>query len=135
MQQLIKGVRLIAGNDYKDGRGRLTAFEYPGGIPFVVRRAFTLRDCPGEEARAEHSNSSDQLVIILAGSLTIDLDNGEEKSVVSLRDGNQALLIRAGVWLRMRDFAQGTIVLVLSPTSYSKNRQFPTPQPDLMSVT
>jgi len=131
--RLIKGVSLIPVAEHVDHRGCLTFFEHPATLPFVIKRMFTLTDCPESSARAEHSNPADQVIIAAAGAVHVDLDNGQETKEYRLaKTSGSALWVRAGVWLRLRRFEPQTVVIVLSPIEYNASAQFDTPQPNLI---
>jgi WxcM-like, C-terminal len=134
MRKVIHGVYSLPVNVYRDGRGELGVFEYPANLPFVVRRAFVIKG-EADQTRAAHANSSDQLIGLLRGSLVFDLDNGSEKVEYPLARDDEALWIRAGVWLRLREFARETMLLVFSPNCHAESRHFPAPRPDLIQVS
>jgi len=129
---MIKGARLIQNDEYVDERGRLSLLEHPSSLPFLVKRAFVLTECPDSSVRAEHANSADQVIKVLKGAVHIDLDNGREVGHYRFEKTSPALWLQAGVWIRMHRFESDTAVLVLSPVAYSESDQFDTPRPDLI---
>jgi len=131
--RLIKGVSLISVAEHVDHRGCLAFLEYPTSLPFVVKRMFTLTECPDNAARAEHSNPADQVIIAAAGAVHVELDNGHDKKNYRLdKKSGSALWIRAGVWVRLRGFEPQSVVIVLSPIEYNASAQFDAPQPHLI---
>jgi WxcM-like protein len=132
MTGVITGATWIAYEHHPDSRGCLSVLHSSNGLPFAARRAFVLRGCPKDASRAEHANREDQLIATLSGQVTADLDNGRERATVSLRAVERALWVRAGVWLRLRDFSRDAVLLVLSERTYDNLASSPTPLPELL---
>lgn len=130
--QPIVGVELISALVLADARGTLTVFEAPDLLPFVPARMFFLKTVDGQAIRGGHANSCDELIVAVAGSVLAELDNGEAQSSVRLHRFDQALLVRAGVVIRLRDFTPDALLLVCASALYAETRHFARPQPQLM---
>jgi hypothetical protein len=128
----ISGVELRRVKTHRDARGELAAFESGDELGFELRRVFYIRANPVDAVRAEHAVSADELIVVLAGGVTVDLDNGVERQTLCLGDIGCALLVRAGVWLRLRNFEPATVLMVLASLSYGETRYFERPQPALL---
>jgi hypothetical protein len=128
----MRGVELLELDRHTDLRGSLLAFGSDSPIPFEVRNVYFILDCPSGAVRAEHATSGHTAIIALSPSVTIDVDNGSERATHELSSADTALLIRAGVWLRLSGFGDQTRLAVLSSTSYGEMRHFDAPQPDLL---
>jgi hypothetical protein len=127
----MKGVISIPLSTYADSRGTLVA---PQGhsLPFEASNFFYIRDVPPFESRGNHSSCSDEALIVILGSLTVDLDNGEEKKSFMLQPSRDLLCVHAGVYLRLHTFEPNTILVVLASMPYNQNSRLNHPQPDLV---
>lgn len=128
----MRGVQLVDLDRHSDSRGSLLAFGSDSPIPFDVKNIFLIVDCPPDAIRAEHASSSHTAIIALTSAVTIDLDNGSERGSQRLTRPDTALIIRAGVWLRLREFSRWTTVVVLSSKPFGDMRHFGQPEPTLL---
>lgn len=128
----IEGVKVFPINIHEDDRGILGVLDWETEIDFVVKRAFYIKVNASEAVRAEHSVSAVQILVAITGSVTIDLDNGRRRQISVLNDAASAIRIDAGIWRRLRDFAPGTVLMVLASKSFNDTEIFDTPRPDLL---
>jgi hypothetical protein len=128
----VRGVELVELDRHRDSRGSLLAFGGHPQVPFEVRNAYFILDCPADAVRAEHATSGDTAIVALSSSVRVDVDNGSEQATHELSSADIALLIRAGVWLRLSGFDDRTQLVVLSSQSYSEMTHFDAPQPALL---
>jgi dTDP-4-dehydrorhamnose 3,5-epimerase len=131
---LIRGAFLFKANAHRDARGELVAFEQGSNLEFALRRVYYINVGSSAVIRAEHACSAEQVIIALAGAVTVDMDNGIEKRSLSLFPGEKALCVRAGVWLRLRSFQTSTILLVAASRAFADTVYFDTPQPNLIEA-
>lgn len=102
-------------------RGSLCFCETGKHIPFPIRRIFYIFGVSGQIVRGNHANiKTQQVLICLRGSVTIDADDGENQETVILSKPNQGLFLGKMVWRSMRNFEPDTILLVLASGSYEK---------------
>jgi hypothetical protein len=113
------GFRLIDNEIHRDERGRLMVFEQGGTLPFVPVRTFTISDVPAGKSRAGHSVSCDLMLTCLRGSclVVLGLDLADR---VQLSENGRSLLLQQGTWLRLEDFAPGTLLLVHASKRFSQ---------------
>lgn len=116
---------------HSDARGVLVAPQSPA-LPFEVSNYFYIANVPPAEARACHSSCSDEALIVVHGSVMVDLDNGVEQASVLLKPAQDVLCVHAGVYLRLHRFAPDTIMVVLASRPYSRGSRHDHPQPDLI---
>ena len=128
----VRGVQLVDLDRHTDSRGSLVTFGSDSPIPFEVRNVYFLVDAPPDATRAEHANSNDSAIIALSSAVTVEVDNGDEQGSHRLTDPDSALIVRAGVWLRLRDFSRQTCVLVLSSKPWEETTHFERPEPALL---
>ncbi len=86
--------RIIELPKITDARGNLTFIESGRHIPFEIRRTYYLYDVPGGSSRAAHAHRElHQLMIAMAGSFDVTLDDGHEKKKFHLNRSYYGLYI------------------------------------------
>lgn len=130
--QHIRGVHTIDLEICHDARGDLVALDERSNLPFPLRRVFYMKIDDPKITRANHATSSDLLITVVSGAATIDLDNGEERCALRLASPGYGVWTVPGIYIRLRDFAADTVLLVCASVQFSDTRYFPTPQPDLI---
>lgn len=128
----MRGVRSIDLTRHTDGRGSLVAIAGNSEVPFDVRNVYFILDCPPDAIRGGHAGSGDKALIVLNSSVTVELDNGSERQHRQLSGPETALVIRAGVWLRLKDFTPDTVIAVLSSLPHDETTYFDAPAPALL---
>lgn len=117
---LPRGVTWIELPERKDVRGSLTFGEGGAEIPFEVARVFWITDVPVGQKRGGHAHwTCHEAVFAVAGSVEIELNDGERSVVVHLDSPQRGITIPAGVWCELRCFAPGTVCLVLASERYN----------------
>ncbi len=115
--------RLIDIGHHADARGSLTVLERIAELPFDVRRAFVISDVPPGGIRGEHANTlTSELIVCVAGSLSLTVQDEHAVRTLLLSAQAQAVLVPPTLWVELRDFAPGTVVLVLADTEYDEAR-------------
>jgi hypothetical protein len=131
--RLIDGVELYPLHAHRNPSGELTALEEHCNLGFPLRRVFYIRADSADAVRSEHASSADEAIIALSGGVTIEVNNGRQNETVRLECGDRALWIQPGVWVRLRGFTPGTLLLVASSQLYADTRHFDTPQTHLIT--
>lgn len=109
----------------EDVRGALTFVEGAHHIPFEIKRVYYLYDVPGGASRAAHGHRTlQQLVIAMAGSFDITLDNGYEKQLYSLNRSYYGLYVPPMTWRDLDNFSSGAVCLVLASDHYDEGDYF-----------
>lgn len=102
-----------------DPRGNLTFIEEERHIPFNIQRIFYLYDIPTAESRGAHAHKRlEQVVICLAGSFDVQLDDATNKRLVHLNRPWQGLYIPPMIWAAEINFDPGSVCLVLASELY-----------------
>jgi hypothetical protein len=127
----IRGVTVFSVQAHQDERGELAVLEAGSNLEFTLKRAFYIKVESSHVTRAEHACSCKQVMIALIGGVTIDIDNGTEQQSVTLA-GDQAVCIQPGIWLRLRDFIPGTVILVAANQLYAETTYYDRPQTHLI---
>ncbi|HNV76666.1 MAG: FdtA/QdtA family cupin domain-containing protein [Gemmatimonadetes bacterium] len=109
--------RLIGLPQHSDACGSLTVLERVSELPFDVRRALVITNVPTGGSRGHHANMlTSELIVCVAGALTIRVEDGRSSRSIPISSITGAVLVPATLWVELRDFALGTVVLVLADT-------------------
>jgi UDP-2-acetamido-3-amino-2,3-dideoxy-glucuronate N-acetyltransferase len=116
---LVDGVSLIRLSRIDGDNGSLIVGELGAGLPFVVRRIFTLLDIPSDEPRGIHAHRKcEQFLICLSGSVTAVVDDGSTRREVILDDPTLGLYMPAMTWGTQYRYSPDAILLVLASDAY-----------------
>ena len=86
-----------------------------------VRRVCYLYDKPAQASCGGLcQDAQDELLIAVAGSFTVTLDDGREKRQHDLNRPDRGLLIAPGIWREINGFSSGAVCLVLSSGEYDE---------------
>lgn len=111
----------------EDRRGNLSFIEgemeasglKKGHVPFDIRRVYYIYDVPGGESRGGHAHKElQQLIVAVAGSFTVVLDDGRTKRSFFLNHPWLGLYIPPGYWRTLEDFSSGAVCMVLASEHY-----------------
>ena len=104
-----------------DLRGNLTFVEGRNHIPFDIRRVYYLYDVPGGAERGGHAHKAlHQLIIAIAGSFDIHLDDGVTKKTVHLNRSYHGLYVCPMIWREIDNFSSGAVCMVLASDYYDE---------------
>jgi len=118
----ISDCRLIELPRIQDSRGNLTFIESDRHIPFSIERTYYLYDVPGGAARGAHGHKAlHQLMIAIAGSFDVTLDDGTEKRRFHLNRSYIGLYIPPMIWRELDNFSSGSVCVVLASAYYDEN--------------
>ncbi len=118
----VEKVRLIDLPKICDPRGNLSVIESGRHIPFDFKRIFYLYDVPGGAMRAGHANVKlEQVIIAMAGSFDVLVDDGCQKAKVHLNRSYQGLYIPGMIWRELENFSSASVCLVLASDYYDAN--------------
>lgn len=108
--------------EFGDARGRMCVVETNQQIPFEIKRFFYDFQTTGTESRGNHANIHSQFAFIsLAGSCTVDVDDGVNAQTFVLDTPTKLLWVDKMTWKVMRDFTQDNVLLVVSDQHYDGN--------------
>jgi len=102
--------------------GSISIIDGIDAIPFHVSRMFWLYDIPAGEARGAHAHRKcHQFLVAVSGSFEVELDDGKNKTVVSLNRPFNGLHIPPGIWAHEMNFSAGAICLVLTSHAFNES--------------
>lgn len=118
----INDCRFISLPRIVDPRGSLTFLEGNRHVPFEIARVFYLYDVPTEEGRGAHAHHTlQQMLICLAGSFDVEVDDGEFQARIHLNRPWKGLLIPPMIWAAEVNFDPGSVCLVLASDKYQES--------------
>lgn len=104
-----------------DEKGWLVALEGERNVPFPMKRAYYIFDTQPGVRRGKHAHRTlRQVMICMAGSVNVLLDDGATRETVHLNRNDRALMLDPMVWHEMFDFSPGCVLLVLAETWYDE---------------
>lgn len=113
--------RLIELPKISNPQGNLTVIEGQTQVPFDIRRTYYLYDIPGGAIRGGHAHRSlQQLIIAIAGSFEVTLDDGENKKTFFLNRPYCGLYVCPMIWRILENFSSGAVCLVLASDLYDE---------------
>lgn len=105
-----------------DHRGSLIAIEGNRSLPFDIRRVYYIYGNSNCVRRGFHAHKNlKQVAIAVSGSCKFLLDDGVQKSAVTLDSPDRGLLIEGHIWREMYDFTPDCILLVLADQVYDED--------------
>lgn len=111
----VKNCKLIELPKISDPRGNLTFIEGSKHIPFEIKRIYYLYDIPGGAHRAGHAHQKlHQVVVAIAGSFDITLNDGFSQDKVHLNRSYQGLYIPPMIWRDIDNFSSGAVCMAMA---------------------
>lgn len=120
-------IRWIDFQDIIDERGRLTAIEEVNHIPFSIKRIFYVHQVtPGIDRGGHAHHDTDQVITAVHGSLKIDVSDGKTTRTFILDTPNKGVYVPRMFWIRLYDFQNDGVCLVVASTIYDMNKSYRT---------
>ena len=102
--------------------GNLTFLEEKRDIPFSIRRVYWITETDASLHRGFHAHKQNcQLLFCPYGRIDIILDDGEEKTTVTLDGPEKGLLLMPGLWREMVWKESGSVLCVLASEFYDES--------------
>ncbi len=103
----------------RDELGALGVVERDDPFPFPLKRVYYLFDVPSHASRGSHAHKDlHQLIIAVAGSFTVELDDGKVRTPFLLDNPDRGLTIPPGFWRTLSGFSAGSAALVFASAEY-----------------
>lgn len=108
-----------------DARGSLSFVEGDRHIPFGIERIYYLYDMPDGAERGAHAHKAlQQLIVAIAGSFEVVLDDGKSQRTFVLDRPDQGLYVCPMMWRELGSFSAGAVCMVLASQKYDENDYF-----------
>jgi hypothetical protein len=119
---LLGGARLLPLTRITSESGSLTPVQRGDDFPFEIARVFYLYDIPAGAHRGGHAHRAlEQVVVAVMGSITVELDDGRDRTTVDLRQPDVGLYVPPMLWSELVDFASGSIAVVLASIAFDES--------------
>ncbi|OHA26499.1 MAG: hypothetical protein A3C06_02895 [Candidatus Taylorbacteria bacterium RIFCSPHIGHO2_02_FULL_46_13] len=109
---------------FETKNGALTMFQEgknAGEVPFTIKRTLVTKCTESSEPRGAHTHhQSRQVFMVLSGGCDVELDNGAEKTTVTLSHPEEGLVLEPYVWHVMKNFKKDTVTLALFDSLYDE---------------
>ncbi len=94
----------------------------PAGIPFPIARVFTLAGIAAGGIRGEHAHREcTQLLVALAGSAVLRLDDGHAQCERPLASPAEGVLVPPGLWITVEFAGPATLVAVFCDRPFAES--------------
>jgi dTDP-4-dehydrorhamnose 3,5-epimerase-like enzyme len=116
----MKGSNTIEISVLGDERGNLSVMEALNQVPFEIQRVFYIYGTKHGVRRGFHAHyKTRQVLVSVAGSCKIHLDNTVRTKEVLLDTPNKVLILEPNDWHEMYDFSEDCVLLVLASELYN----------------
>jgi len=105
---------------HDDQRGKLISVEGLSDVPFAIARVYYILAGDGSPRGFHAHRKLQQLMICVAGSCRVVLDDGAQRSEFQLARPDEGLFVGEMTWREMHDFAPGTVLLVLASERFDE---------------
>jgi oxalate decarboxylase/phosphoglucose isomerase-like protein (cupin superfamily) len=106
----------------EDARGNLTFIEGCRHVPFEIKRIYYLYDVPGGAVRGGHAHKAlHQLLIAMAGSFDVTLDDGHGRQRFHLNRSYFGLYIPPMIWREIDNFSSGSVCMALASEFFAED--------------
>ena len=104
------------------GRGSLLVVE-GGQMPFTMARVYAVHGVrePGAARGAHAHKKTDQAIFIIAGELTLHLDDGSSQQSLRLREKEDGVRLGPMLWHSMSDFTPDCVALLVASLPYDES--------------
>ena len=105
-----------------DDRGSLIAIEEGYNVPFDIKRVYYIFDTKKGVERGFHAHINlKQLAIVVKGSCTFIIDDGEKREEIKMDNPNQGLFIEGLLWREMKNFSADCVLVVIASEHYDES--------------
>jgi dTDP-4-dehydrorhamnose 3,5-epimerase-like enzyme len=114
MEKKISFKRHISSN------GSLCAYGRTEGVPFPIKRVFTVWAKRGEVRGLHAHKKCSQLLFCVHGKISVECDDGKSKRRYVLSHEGQGLLIPPKIWSKQKYLDSKAVMIVLCDKKYQK---------------
>jgi len=118
----VQQARIIQLPRIQDPRGNLTFIQAEDHVPFDIKRVYYIYDVPGGSNRGGHAHKKlQQLMIAMAGSFDVILDDSRERRTFQLNRSYYGLYVPPMLWRELDNFSSGSVCMVLASAVYEED--------------
>lgn len=100
--------------------GSLCAYGKNEGVPFVVKRVFTVWARRGQVRGMHAHKKCAQLIVCIHGKIAVECEDGAAKRRYVLSNEGQGLFIPPGIWAMQRYLDSRAVMLVLCDRKFEE---------------
>ena len=113
--------RLIELSQISNKTGKITIAEADHNIPFLIKRVYFLHEIGENNVRGNHAHKElEQVIVAIAGSFTINIDDGKNYKEINLESPSQGLYLCPGIWRKIYNFSKDAICMVMCSEIYDE---------------
>ena len=113
--------KIIQFEVHSNSSGNLCVYESDDGVPFDIKRIFTVM-AKKNEIRGNHAHKiCQQLLVCVSGEIEVICDDGLNQRIYRLSEMGKGLLIPPGIWASEKYINEGSVLMVLCDQAYEKN--------------
>ena len=113
--------RLIRVPSFSDHRGTLCVLDWKEELPFTPERLYYIHSVTHGAQRAGHAHYREvELILCLAGSIRVVIDNGRSREEFKLDRPDVGLYIPQMLWHELDAFSPGAVCAVLATGQHSE---------------
>lgn len=102
--------------------GGLSILEAGNDVPFEIKRVYYIHGAAAGVKRGYHAHKAlRQLLICPVGEISILLDDGKEKTEVTLDSPSKGLLVEPYFWHTMEWVKENSLLMVLASDHYDES--------------
>jgi dTDP-4-dehydrorhamnose 3,5-epimerase-like enzyme len=110
----MEGCKIIDILGVTEPDGTLYVTEVGNKVPFDIKRVFWVKDVAEGATRGDHATKKTKLILIpVAGSCEVVVDNGKEQEVFLMDSPKKGLYIDEMIWRQMRKFSKDCVMMAL----------------------
>lgn len=113
--------RILQFKSNKDVRGTLTAIECHKNIPFDIKRVFYIKPHDNFPRGFHAHKECEQVLVTIQGKCDVEIKDGVNTHTYHLDADDYGLYLPINNWLKMENFSDDCIILVLCSTLYDEN--------------
>lgn len=99
--------------------GALSVIQANKHLGFPIRRLYYIHSVDDNQARGFHGHKKlRQCIVAVSGSVTLELEGCGDKYSFELDSPTKGVLVPAGFWRDMKNFTEGTVLMVLASDDY-----------------
>lgn len=108
--------------EYREDRGALIVAQASRQVPFEIASVCWIHGVPPGHRRGGHAHHRlREVVVPVAGSFRVSVDDGATSGAYLLDDPRRGLLLGPMVWRELFDFSRDAVCLVIAADAYDES--------------
>jgi dTDP-4-dehydrorhamnose 3,5-epimerase-like enzyme len=117
---LPEGAKFLDMGIQENDSGQIMIAQHGEHVPFKIERVFVVQGKGAATERGNHAHRTcSQLMVCIAGTVEVALDDGQTQCLTTLESSAKGLLVPPLVWSHQRYLGEGSLLMVLCDEPYS----------------